>query len=138
LLKKAKTKSSSSTFLFAIGFPIACEGDIDGALGGLIGKLLGCGPVYLSDWLEHDSNTVTLWHGGMAPVQVYVRRKSQTDFKNNSAARGSGLNHRQKVQNLEKALITFWSCLDGRMTNVTVALCLRAEGKLSSLNTTIL
>lgn len=100
MLKKAKTKSSSSTFLFAIGFPIACEGDIDGALGGLIGKLLGCGPVYLSDWLEHDSNTVTLWHGGMAPVQVYVRRKSQTDFKNNSAARGSGLNHRQKVQSL--------------------------------------
>ena len=52
------------------GFPIACEGDVDGALGCLVGKLLGCGPVYLSDWLEHDRNTLTLWHGGMAPFQV--------------------------------------------------------------------
>ena len=53
-----------------IGFPIACEGDVDGTLGCLIGKLLGCGVVYLSDWLEHDHSTLTLWHGGMAPTQV--------------------------------------------------------------------
>ena len=52
------------------GFPIACEGDVEGALGSLVGKLLGCGAVYLSDWLEHDSNTLTLWHGGMAPTQL--------------------------------------------------------------------
>ena len=53
-----------------VGFPIACEGDVDGALGCLIGKLLGLGTVYLSDWLEHDQSTITLWHGGMAPIQV--------------------------------------------------------------------
>ena len=35
-----------------------------------VGKLLGCGAVYLSDWLEHDSTTLTLWHGGMAPTQL--------------------------------------------------------------------
>jgi len=52
------------------GFPIACEGDVDGALSCLVGKLLGCGAVYLSDWLEHDRNTLTLWHGGMAPFQL--------------------------------------------------------------------
>ena len=52
------------------GFPIACEGDVDGALGCLAGKLLGCGAVYLSDWLEHDRRHMTLWHGGMAPTQL--------------------------------------------------------------------
>ncbi|TRY70417.1 hypothetical protein TCAL_16408 [Tigriopus californicus] len=52
------------------GFPIACEGDVDGALGCLIGKFLGCGTIYLSDWLEHDKETLTLWHGGMAPFQL--------------------------------------------------------------------
>ncbi len=56
--------------VLCIGFPIACEGDVDGALGCLVGKLLGCGAVYLSDWLEHDSTTLTLWHGGMAPTQL--------------------------------------------------------------------
>ena len=52
------------------GFPISCEGDVDGALGCMIAKFLGCGTIYLSDWLEHDQTTLTLWHGGMAPVQV--------------------------------------------------------------------
>ena len=52
------------------GFPVACEGDVDGALGCLVGKLLGCGAVYLSDWLEHDAGQLTLWHGGMAPLQL--------------------------------------------------------------------
>ena len=52
------------------GFPIACEGDVDGSLGCLVGKVLGCGAVYLSDWLEHDERSLTLWHGGIAPFQV--------------------------------------------------------------------
>eukprot|EP00092_Neocalanus_flemingeri_P014635 GFUD01015788.1.p1 GENE.GFUD01015788.1~~GFUD01015788.1.p1 ORF type:complete len:490 (+),score=133.83 GFUD01015788.1:100-1569(+) len=52
------------------GFPVACEGDVDGAFSCMVGKLLGCGAVYLSDWLEHDKNTLTLWHGGMAPFQL--------------------------------------------------------------------
>ena len=43
------------------GLPVACEGDVDGSIGCLVGKLLGCGAVYLSDWLEHDENTLTLW-----------------------------------------------------------------------------
>ena len=52
------------------GFPISCEGDVDGVLGCTIAKFLGCGAVYLSDWLEHDQMTLTLWHGGMAPLQL--------------------------------------------------------------------
>ncbi|MBN2452503.1 MAG: L-fucose/L-arabinose isomerase family protein [Lentisphaeria bacterium] len=50
------------------GFSIACEGDVDGALSCLVAGLLGCGQSYLSDWLEHDRDTVTLWHAGSAPL----------------------------------------------------------------------
>lgn len=46
------------------GFPVACEGDTDGGISLLMGKLLGLEPGYLSDWLEHDHETVTLWHAG--------------------------------------------------------------------------
>ena len=71
-LRNHACSSKMDTCFFSawIGFPIACEGDVDGTLGCLIGKLLGCGVVYLSDWLEHDHSTLTLWHGGMAPTQV--------------------------------------------------------------------
>jgi len=52
------------------GFPVSCEGDVDGTLTCLTAKFLGLGAVYLSDWLEHDQHTLTLWHGGMAPLQL--------------------------------------------------------------------
>lgn len=50
--------------------PVGCEGDIDGALTCLLGNLLGTGPGYLSDWLEHDENTITTWHTGNAFFQL--------------------------------------------------------------------
>lgn len=49
------------------GEAIGCEGDIDGAITCLIGKLLGAERGFLSDWLEHDRETIALWHGGLAP-----------------------------------------------------------------------
>ncbi|NOY82282.1 MAG: sugar isomerase [Kiritimatiellaeota bacterium] len=52
------------------GRAVGCEGDVDGALSCLAGTALGCGAAYLSDWLEHDRTTVTLWHAGMAPFQL--------------------------------------------------------------------
>eukprot|EP01062_Namystynia_karyoxenos_P057168 TRINITY_DN4810_c0_g1_i1.p1 TRINITY_DN4810_c0_g1~~TRINITY_DN4810_c0_g1_i1.p1 ORF type:complete len:504 (+),score=182.88 TRINITY_DN4810_c0_g1_i1:79-1590(+) len=52
------------------GFCVSCEGDVDGALATLAAKYLGIGPVYLSDWLEHTRDTVTLWHGGFCPKQM--------------------------------------------------------------------
>ena len=48
------------------GRAVACEGDADGALTALVGECLGFGRCYLSDWLEHDDETITLWHGGAA------------------------------------------------------------------------
>ncbi len=52
------------------GYPVACEGDQDGANSALIAACLGMGDCYLSDWLEHKDDTVTLWHGGNAPLSL--------------------------------------------------------------------
>jgi len=52
------------------GRAVACEGDADGALSAWIGESLGLGRCYLTDWLEHDRETITLWHGGAAPMAL--------------------------------------------------------------------
>jgi L-fucose isomerase-like protein len=52
------------------GRAVAIEGDADGALSGWMAEQLGLGRCYLSDWLEHDSETITLWHGGAAPMSL--------------------------------------------------------------------
>jgi L-fucose isomerase-like protein len=52
------------------GRAVAMEGDADGALGSWIVESLGLGRCYLSDWLEHDAETITLWHVGAAPVSL--------------------------------------------------------------------
>ncbi len=49
------------------GQVVALEGDVDGAVSCLIGRLLGAGVGSISDWLEHDEHTITLWHPGHAP-----------------------------------------------------------------------
>ncbi len=58
------------TRLASEGFAVAMEGDVDGALGNLMGELLGLGPVYMSDWLEHTRNTISIWHTGAMPLQL--------------------------------------------------------------------
>lgn len=52
------------------GVPVACEGDVDGAISLWLGTLMDFGPGYLADWLEHDRDTVTLWHAGNAPASL--------------------------------------------------------------------
>lgn len=52
------------------GKAVACEGDADGALSAWIGESLAFGRCYLTDWLEHDAETITLWHGGAAPMSL--------------------------------------------------------------------
>ena len=56
--------------LVSEGFPAAMEGDLDGALTCLIGEQLGMGRGFLSDWLEHTDDEVTLWHPGNAPFSM--------------------------------------------------------------------
>jgi len=52
------------------GLAVGIEGDADGALSAWIAESLGLGRCYLSDWLEHDAETITLWHGGAAPLSL--------------------------------------------------------------------
>jgi L-fucose isomerase-like protein len=52
------------------GRAVAVEGDADGALSAWLVEDLGLGRCYLSDWLEHDRETITLWHGGAAPMSL--------------------------------------------------------------------
>jgi L-fucose isomerase-like protein len=52
------------------GVAVGIEGDADGALSAWIAERLGLGRCYLSDWLEHDEETITLWHGGAAPMSL--------------------------------------------------------------------
>jgi L-fucose isomerase-like protein len=56
--------------LVSENIPATMEGDADGALTCLIGESLGMGQGFLSDWLEHDDETVTLWHPGNAPFSL--------------------------------------------------------------------
>jgi hypothetical protein len=46
------------------------EGDVDGALTCLIGQRLGAGVGFITDWLEHDAQTIHFWHGGVAPLPL--------------------------------------------------------------------
>jgi L-fucose isomerase-like protein len=50
------------------GIVATMEGDVDGAITSLAGKLLGAGVGFLTDWLEHDDNQIRFWHPGMAPT----------------------------------------------------------------------
>ncbi|MGH7980656.1 MAG: L-arabinose isomerase family protein, partial [Limisphaerales bacterium] len=52
------------------GRAIGIEGDADGSLCAWVVESLGLGRCYLSDWLEHDHQTITLWHGGAAPMSM--------------------------------------------------------------------
>jgi L-arabinose isomerase len=52
------------------GRALGIEGDADGALCAWIVESLGLGRCYLSDWLESDDKTITLWHGGAAPASL--------------------------------------------------------------------
>jgi hypothetical protein len=52
------------------GEVVALEGDVDGAISCLVGRLLGLGVGYVSDWLEQDDHSITLWHPGHAPFAL--------------------------------------------------------------------
>jgi L-fucose isomerase-like protein len=49
---------------------VSLEGDVDGAISCLIARLLRAWPAYISDWLEHDSRSILLWHPGQAPRAI--------------------------------------------------------------------
>src|SRR5207245_766512 len=58
------------TRLTALGVITGMEGDVDGTLTCLLGKLLDGGIGFITDWLEHDARTIHFWHGGVAPLPL--------------------------------------------------------------------
>ncbi|MDR0336155.1 MAG: hypothetical protein LBI18_03595 [Planctomycetaceae bacterium] len=53
------------------GIAICEEGDVDGALGCLVAQSMGCpSSAFNSDWLEHNDNSILLWHGGATPFDM--------------------------------------------------------------------
>ena len=56
--------------LSAEGQAVSIEGDVDGAISSYAGKLLGIGQGFLTDWLEHDDESIFFWHPGMAPLDM--------------------------------------------------------------------
>jgi L-fucose isomerase-like protein len=56
--------------LTAEGEAVSIEGDVDAAIQSLLGVMLGAGPGFLTDWLEHDDTTIQFWHPGMAPLDM--------------------------------------------------------------------
>jgi len=58
------------TRMTTAGKAVAIEGDVDGAIGSLMSCLLGFGPGFQTDWIEHDASTIHFWHPGMAPLDM--------------------------------------------------------------------
>jgi L-fucose isomerase-like protein len=52
------------------GRAVSIEGDVDGCIGSLMSASLGMAPGFLTDWLEHDQDTIFFWHPGMAPMNM--------------------------------------------------------------------
>ncbi|HEY1686197.1 MAG TPA: hypothetical protein VGG19_15635 [Tepidisphaeraceae bacterium] len=58
------------TRLLSEGVINSMEGDVDGAITCLFGKLLNAGVGFITDWLEHDQSTIHFWHPGVAPLPM--------------------------------------------------------------------
>ncbi len=52
------------------GFPLSMEGDVDAAITLLLAYEIGTGKGFITDWLEHDAQTITFWHAGIAPISM--------------------------------------------------------------------
>jgi L-fucose isomerase-like protein len=52
------------------GEALSIEGDVDGAISAFIGLQIGAGTGFLTDWLEHDDESIFFWHPGMAPLDM--------------------------------------------------------------------
>lgn len=68
------------TRLTSEGVITSMEGDVDGAITCLLGKLIDAGGGFVTDWLEHDRETVLFWHGGVAPLEMCRSAKLAKHF----------------------------------------------------------
>jgi len=97
------------------GRAVACEGDADGALSAWIGEGLGSGRAYLTDWLEHDRKTITVWHGGAAPMALCapVGEPGGPQIARHFNIKKPAVVEATLRENMPVTIMRFWRC-DGR------------------------
>jgi L-fucose isomerase-like protein len=66
--------------LMGEGQALSMEGDVDAAVMLLAAKHLGVGPGFVTDWLEHDDETIHFWHPGICPLTMIEAPSLATHF----------------------------------------------------------
>jgi L-fucose isomerase-like protein len=91
------------------------EGDVDAAVMALAAGQLGMGPVYLSDWLEHDRTSIAIWHTGAVPLELCEPIGSERGPRvaKHFNIRKPAVIEATLQTNLPITLFRLWSC-DGR------------------------
>jgi L-fucose isomerase-like protein len=97
------------------GRAVGCEGDADGAFTAFIGESLGLGRCYLSDWLEHDDETITTWHIGAAPFSFAPPpgEPGGPRIARHYNIRKPAVVDATVIENMPVTLVRFWRC-DGK------------------------
>lgn len=118
------------------GRAVVCEGDVDGALSAWIGESLGLGRCYLSDWLEHDQETITLWHIGAAPMALSPPPGEPGGPR---IARHFNIKKPAVVEatireNMPITILRFWRCDGGYYLTAREAQTIRPKRHLMSTN----
>lgn len=60
--------------------PIACEGDIEGTLGMIAYKAVGCNELFLADISQifEKEDSLLFWHCGVAPYNLWDQKSEKT------------------------------------------------------------
>lgn len=118
------------------GRAVACEGDADGALSAWIGESLGMGRCYLSDWLEHDEDTITLWHGGAAPMSLSppAKEPGAPHVARHFNIKKPAVVEATLRENLPVTILRFWRCDGGYFLTAREGETLRPKRHLMGTN----
>lgn len=118
------------------GWAVTCEGDAEGALCAWIGERLGMGRCYLSDWLEHDRETITLWHIGAAPMSL-----SPPPGEPGGPRLARHFNIKKPIvveatirENMPVTLLRFWRCNGSSFLTAREGMTLRPKRHLMGTN----
>jgi len=71
---------ASMSYFMPENIPIACEGDIEGALTMMAFKAIGCNEMFLGDISQifEEEDSLLIWHCGVAPYNVWDGESEKT------------------------------------------------------------
>ncbi|PNR96766.1 L-fucose/L-arabinose isomerase family protein [Petrotoga sp. 9PWA.NaAc.5.4] len=81
---------ASMSYFMGEHIPVACEGDIEGALGMSAYKAIGCDQIFLADISQifEEESSLLLWHCGVAPYNLWDEKSEKTLDKYFAGGRG--------------------------------------------------